>query len=98
MERTANTNPSNPSPPAQVWIPDFSIGSGFGGGMNKSDAPLWISVFEEYGHSYVRSDSRFLQRRLTSSQSFGALVAYTSNQLVYNATTIADTEDGSGSR
>ncbi|PVF94651.1 hypothetical protein CPB86DRAFT_712777 [Serendipita vermifera] len=55
---STNTNPPNPSPPAQIYIPDFSKGQGgyvggFGGGMNASDATIWLAVFEEYGHAWV---------------------------------------------
>lgn len=55
----ANTNPPHPRPPPQIYIPNFSIGpagvhGGFAGGKNASDAPLWLSVFEEYGTGSVR--------------------------------------------
>lgn len=77
---STNTQPAHPPPPAQIYIPDFSKGpGGFAGGKNASDAPLWLSVFEEYGTGWV----------------FGSKIAYTSNQLVYNSTQSGETTTAS---
>ncbi|KAG8760328.1 hypothetical protein FRC14_003340 [Serendipita sp. 396] len=76
LSSSSNTDPPLPPPPSTIYIPDFSHGVtgfpiGWGGGVNQSDAPLWLSVLEEYGGE---------------GSSFGAKVAYTSNLLVYNST------------
>src|SRR4051794_7694150 len=70
MRSVATTNPPHPRPPAQIYIPDFSKGptggySGFSGGKNASDAPLWLSVFEEYGTGSVSSSTVDTEIRLT---------------------------------
>lgn len=50
---TANTNPAHPRPPANIFIPDFSRNMGFGGGLSRNDATIYLAVFEEYATGRV---------------------------------------------
>ncbi|KAG7450846.1 uncharacterized protein BT62DRAFT_540325 [Guyanagaster necrorhizus] len=65
--------PTHPAP-ANLTMPDFSqrVGSGFGGGINISDATVYLVVLEEWA---------------TGSDNFGMTISLAVNELIYNGTT-----------
>ncbi|SJL03099.1 uncharacterized protein ARMOST_06445 [Armillaria ostoyae] len=64
--------PTHPAP-ANLTMPDFSqrVGSGFGGGINITDAKVYLVVLEEWA---------------TGTDNFGLTISLAINELIYNGT------------